>query len=84
MAALIDGKQGQLVSGYAYLVKCEEETQKLAHCETNAYRVVFFTDGDEPSEAPGKTFMYAGDAKALLEQRFDRKLWTLQMGGKLG
>jgi hypothetical protein len=66
---LIDGKQGQLVSGYAYLVKCEEEAQKLAHYETNAYSVVacwvFFTDGDEPSEAPGKTFMYAGDAKAL-------------------
>ncbi|KAN0073374.1 hypothetical protein V8E54_008594 [Elaphomyces granulatus] len=86
--ALIDGKQGQLVSGYAYLVQCEEEAQKLAYYETNAYKVascwVFFTDGDEPSEAPGKTFMYAGDAKALLEQRFDRKLWTLQMGGKLG
>lgn len=37
--ALIDGTQGQLVSGYAYLVKCEEEAQKLAHYETNAYRV---------------------------------------------
>lgn len=86
--AMIDGEQGQEVFGYAYLVQSEEEAQKLAYYETNAYRVqacwVFFTDDEEPSEAPGKTFMYAGDAQALLEQRFDRKLWTLQMGGKLG
>jgi hypothetical protein len=86
--ALIDGKQGQVVSGYAYLVQCEEEAQKLAYYETNAYRVVdcwvFFTDDKEPSKAAGQTFKYAGDAKALLEQRFDRKLWTLQIGGKLG
>ncbi|KAF7160787.1 hypothetical protein CNMCM5623_006381 [Aspergillus felis] len=86
--ALINGEPGQEVSGYAYLVQSEEEAQKLAYYETIAYRVadcwVFFTDGEGPSEAPGKTFMYAGDAQALLEQRFDRRLWTLQMGGKLG
>ena len=30
------------------------------------------------------TFPYAGDANALLEQRFDRKLWLRQMGWEVG
>lgn len=30
----------------------------------------------------GNVFMYAGEAQALLEQQFDRKLWILQMGGE--
>lgn len=41
-------------------------------------------DGKSPAELSGKTFMHAGDQKALLEQRFNRKLWGLLMGGKLG
>ncbi|KAH8434846.1 gamma-glutamylcyclotransferase family protein [Aspergillus melleus] len=85
--ALIDGEQGQVVSGSAYLVKSQDEADKLAYYETNAYRVAYcyidFTDGNEPTGAMGRVFMYAGDAKALLEQRFDRKLWELQMGMKL-
>lgn len=40
-------------------------------------------DGKSPAELSGKTFMHAGDQKALLEQRFDRKLSGLLMGGKL-
>jgi hypothetical protein len=28
----------------------------------------------------GRTFIYAGDAAALKEKRFDRKLWARQMG----
>lgn len=87
--ALINGEPGQIISGITYLVQSEEQAQKLAYYETKAYKVsacwIFFTDGDSPAEeAPGKTFMYAGDEKALLEQRFDRKLWALQMGDKLG
>lgn len=86
--ALINGRQGQVVTGYAYLVQSEEEAQKLSYYETTAYTVtdcwIYFTDEEEPKEAGGKVFMYAGDAQALLEQRFDRKLWKLQMGGKLG
>ncbi|WEW58585.1 hypothetical protein PRK78_004053 [Emydomyces testavorans] len=86
--ALIDGDTGQVVSGYAYLVQSEEQAQKLAYYETNAYEVdscwIFFTDGEVPAEISGRTFMYAGDPKALLEQRFDRKLWARQMAGKLG
>lgn len=85
--ALIDDKQDQIVSGYAYLVQSEEEAQKLAYYETNAYKVaplrITFTDDGSPARVRGKGFMYAGDAKALLEQRFDRKLWALQMGNKL-
>ncbi|GLA01289.1 hypothetical protein AnigIFM60653_011538 [Aspergillus niger] len=86
--ALINGEQGQVVTGSSYLVKAEEEAQKLGHYETNAYEVtdcwIFFKDGEEPNKVVGKVFVYAGDAQALLEQRFDRKLWRKQMGGNLG
>ncbi|RAL02571.1 gamma-glutamylcyclotransferase family protein [Aspergillus ibericus CBS 121593] len=86
--ALINGKQGQTVMGAAYLVKSEEEAQKLSYYETNAYEVadcwIYFKDEKEPKETGGKVFMYAGDAQALLEQRFDRKLWSRQMERKLG
>ncbi|KAJ5611751.1 hypothetical protein N7528_008856 [Penicillium herquei] len=85
--ALIDGESGQEVPGYAYIVKSEEEAEKLAYYETNAYEeadcLIFFDDEEEPVEISGKTFKYAGDAQALLEQRFDRKLWTRQMAGRL-
>lgn len=82
------------MDGYAYLVRGEEEAGKLAYYETSAYRVVDclmrFVDGDGEEGGrmgevvSGKTFMYAGDATALLEQRFDRTLWALQIGRKLG
>ena len=85
--ALVDGKQGQVVSGSAYLVQSEEQAQKLAHYETRAYKVfpcwIFFQDDKSSDMASGTTFLYAGDQKALLEQRFDRKLGALPMGGKL-
>lgn len=75
--ALINGKQGDVVTGFAYLVRSEEEAQKLSYYETNAYEVadcwVYFQDEKEPKETGCKVFMYAGDAQALLEQRFDRK-----------
>lgn len=77
-----------MVTGYAYLVRSEEEAQKLSYYETTAYTVadcwIYFKDEEEPKDVGGKVFMYTGDVQALLEQRFDRKLWTLQMGGKLG
>lgn len=85
--ALIEGEQDQVVSGYAYQVQNEAHAQKLAYYETSTYKVhdyqIRFTDDNQPSEVDGKTFMYAGDKQALLEQRFDRKLWETQMGGKL-
>lgn len=90
--ALIDGEQGQIISGYAYQVQSEGKAQKLMYYETNAYKAapvwIYFRDGDDDDDTttkvPGKGFIYAGDPKALLEQRFDRKLWALQMGDKLG
>ena len=86
--ALINSKQGDVVTGSAYLVRSEEEAQKLSYYETNAYEVadcwVYFKDEKEPKETGGRVFIYAGDAQALLEQRFDRKLWSRQMEGKLG
>lgn len=85
--ALINGETGQVVEGQVYLVQTEEQAKKLAYYETNAYKVsacrVFFTDNGSPAAVSGRTFMYAGDEKALLEQRFDRKLWALRIGGKL-
>ena len=86
--ALIESEAGQPVPGSAYLVRSEAEAQKLAHYETKAYMpvpcMIGFTDGGEPGEVSGMTFVYAGDAAALLEGRFDRKLWAREMGGKLG
>lgn len=85
--ALIDGEQDQEVPGYAYFVQSEEEAQKFAYYETNTYEeahgLIYFVVNKEPAEAPGKTFVYAGNANALLEQRFDCKLWMHHMAGKL-
>ena len=79
--ALVYDEQGQVVSGSAYLVRSEEQAQKLAYYETKAYKVfpcwILFTDDKSPAATSGKTFMYAGDQKALLEKRFDCKLWAL-------
>jgi hypothetical protein len=34
--------------------------------------LIDFVENEKPAEAQGKTFMYAGEANALLEERFDR------------
>ncbi|KAI9727605.1 MAG: hypothetical protein M1834_008045 [Cirrosporium novae-zelandiae] len=85
--ALIDGPPGNLVQGFAFQVQTEEDEEKLAYYETKAYEcmpcVIAFTDGAEPTKVDGNTFMYAGDAVALQEGRFDRKLWERQMGQSL-
>ncbi|KAI0006947.1 hypothetical protein F4779DRAFT_620117 [Xylariaceae sp. FL0662B] len=85
--ALIDGDTGTEVSGYAYEVQTPEHENKLAYYETNAYKLhpcqIDFSDEKEPRELYGKTFMYAGDAEALKNGRFDRRLWESQMGFRL-
>lgn len=85
--ALIDGKPGEEVTGYAYLVRSIDDELKLARYETNAYEPVQcrirFTDGQSPAQEHGMTFKYAGDDEALKAGRFDRKLWELQMGTRL-
>jgi Gamma-glutamyl cyclotransferase, AIG2-like len=85
--ALVDGPQGAIVEGSAYKVRSAEDEYNLAHYETSAYRVapccITIIDGGHPAEVSGNTFKYAGDAQALREGRFDRKLWELQMGQRL-
>lgn len=85
--ALVNGKPGQEVTGYAYVVQSVEDELKLARYETNAYEAtscrIRFTDGREPAQEYGMTFKYAGDDEALKAGRFDRKLWELQMGTRL-
>lgn len=80
------GGGGGVVAGYAYLVQSEEAARKLEHYETKAYRVtasrIWMTDNSEPVEVLGRTFKYAGDSEALLQGRFDRKLWARQMTEK--
>ncbi|KAK2809007.1 hypothetical protein FQN50_004281 [Emmonsiellopsis sp. PD_5] len=87
--ALIDGEQGEEVRGMAYLVKDEGQAGKLEAYETSAYRVVPVwirwvkgegtDEGDGEEGVSGKSFMYAGDARALVEGRWDRVLWERQM-----
>ncbi|KAI0888577.1 uncharacterized protein GGS22DRAFT_184156 [Annulohypoxylon maeteangense] len=85
--ALIDGETGEEVAGTAYEVRSSEHAYKLAYYETNAYEVmpclIDYTDGQEPIQSSGSTFKYAGDAAALKEGRFDKKLWEFRMGSKL-
>ncbi|KAI1141979.1 hypothetical protein F5Y05DRAFT_422248 [Hypoxylon sp. FL0543] len=85
--ALIDGEPGEEVTGMAYEVSSLEHEYKLAYYEANAYELVpcliDYTDGKQPSQVIGSTFKYPGDAAALKEGRFDRKLWEFRMGSRL-
>ncbi|KAI1202267.1 hypothetical protein F5X97DRAFT_287120 [Nemania serpens] len=85
--ALVDGEPGTEVSGFAYEVQTVDHEFKLARYETHAYRLhpcrIQFTDGRDPRELSGNTFMYAGDAAALRAGTFDRVLWEIQMGERL-
>ncbi|KAI9899428.1 hypothetical protein N3K66_005889 [Trichothecium roseum] len=82
--ALIDNINGNEVTGHAYLVQTREQEAQLALYETDAYKehycIIKFTDEKDPVEVYGNTFMYAADAEALKEGRFDRKLWQIRMG----
>lgn len=88
--ALVDGPIGAVVEGVAYEVESEEDVEKLAYYETNAYRAAPCvispespSSEEEPQRLYGKTFVYAGDAQALKEKKWDRKLWMMNMGSKL-
>lgn len=82
--ALINGKTGQTVDGFAFPVETPEDEAKLARYETKAYQdqacKMHFSDGEEPLTLYGRTFMYAGNAQALKEGKFDRKLWQRTSG----
>ena len=87
--ALVIGSQGDLVEGVAYEVQSEEEEGKLKFYETSAYEVapcnIYLRaeeEGIEPVRVRGETFKYAGDAQALREGRWDRKLWLKNIQSK--
>lgn len=84
--ALVIGPQRSIIEGVAYEVQSEEDEEKLTFYETRAYEVapcnIYLRDegaGDEPERICGNTFRYAGDAQALREGRWDRKLWLKNM-----
>lgn len=84
--ALVIGPQGDIIEGIAYEVQSEEDEEKLAFYETSAYEVapcnIYLCAeeaGVEPEKICGNTFKYAGDAQALKEGRWDRKLWLKNM-----
>ncbi|KAI1332700.1 hypothetical protein F5Y16DRAFT_356266 [Xylariaceae sp. FL0255] len=85
--ALVRSTPESELLGFAYEVQTAEHASKLARYETNAYKLeecqIVFTDENEPREAVGNTFMYAGDAEALRTGRFDRVLWELGMNMQL-
>ncbi|KAL9067405.1 MAG: hypothetical protein Q9161_006914 [Pseudevernia consocians] len=84
--ALVTSPQGNIIEGTAYEVQSEEDEEKLTFYETSAYEVASCiiylpTEREElqPEEVRGKTFRYAGDAQALREGRWDRKLFLKNM-----
>lgn len=88
--ALVDGNTGSVVEGAVYEVQSEEDEARLAHYETNAYRLAPCyinlapaQEGVDPEQVSGKTFKYAGDPEALREKRWDRTLWVRNMGSEL-
>jgi gamma-glutamylcyclotransferase (GGCT)/AIG2-like uncharacterized protein YtfP len=87
--ALVPSSPSSVVAGFAYKVQSREGEVALAKYETNAYEAVPCliqlapTDGQTAIEVTGKTFVYAGDPRALERGTFDRKLWERQMGVSL-
>ncbi|KAI9673554.1 MAG: hypothetical protein M1829_004061 [Trizodia sp. TS-e1964] len=78
-AALFQAAPSEKVLGFVYEMGTPEEVESLAVHLTNAYEIIpcriTLKDTLQPQVVMGKTFVYAGDAKALQEERFDRKLW---------
>lgn len=81
--ALVKGSEDAVVEGVAYEVQTEEDVRKLTRYETNAYELVPCTiylhselSPKESHQISGLTFVYAGDPRALKEQRWDKMLWT--------
>ena len=86
--ALVIGPQGNIIEGMTYDVESEEDEEKLAFYETSAYDVASCIiylpaaereEQNDAEEVRGKTFRYAGDARALREGRWDRKLFLKNM-----
>lgn len=68
--ALLPGANEDMVSGYAHLVHCEEDAERLARYETSAYKMdeccILFGDGSTGlNQVLGRVFVYAGDLAHL-------------------
>ncbi|KAH6839567.1 hypothetical protein B0I37DRAFT_237109 [Chaetomium sp. MPI-CAGE-AT-0009] len=89
--ALIDGEPGAVVTGCAYMVQSVDEELRLAHYETNAYKLapceISFTDDADKEEdgepVIGHTFKYAGSEQSSTQGGFDPTLWEMYMGTRL-
>ncbi|KAK2873580.1 hypothetical protein FQN49_002267 [Arthroderma sp. PD_2] len=82
--ALLDGPPCAIVEGAVYDVESVEDGEKLAAYETGNYRprlvYIEYIDGKEPSEQPGFSFLFVGNARDLTEGSFDLGVWLRRMG----
>ncbi|KAL3477185.1 hypothetical protein BJX99DRAFT_127592 [Aspergillus californicus] len=80
--ALVDAPN-EVVHGYVYDVETREHAERLAAYETSNYRVdpccITYTDGKEPVECYGNTFMFDGNVQDLSEGSFDLGVWLRRM-----
>lgn len=82
--ALVNGPTGAVVEGMVCEIETEKHAKRLAQYETSAYDRapcrIRFTDGKEPEEVSGTTFVYAGNPMDVSEGRFDLGVWLRRMG----
>jgi hypothetical protein len=82
--ALLDGPPGAVVVGIVYNVEHENQAERLAEYETQAYRptpcLIRFTDGEEPEQVTGTAFKYVGNPADISEGDFDLGVWLKRMG----
>ncbi|KAF9741609.1 hypothetical protein PMIN01_01148 [Paraphaeosphaeria minitans] len=67
--ALVDGEEGDIVRGWAYLVESREHEDRLRFYETNKYEVVRCEIWIEGSRISGLAFRFCG------KRGLDVKLW---------
>jgi hypothetical protein len=81
---LLDGPPGAVVVGMVYDVEHENQAERLAEYETQAYRptpcLIRFTDGEEPEQVTGTTFKYVDNPADISEGDFDLGVWLKRMG----
>ncbi|KAJ5548267.1 hypothetical protein N7513_005501 [Penicillium frequentans] len=81
--ALVEAPDSTVV-GTVYNVETIEHGVKLAIYETNNYRAspcrIHYTDGKEPTDGFGYTFISQGNKEDLSEGVFDLRIWLKRMG----
>lgn len=73
-----------VVEGAVYTVDTIEHGVEFAIYETNNYLAgpcrIHYTDGKEPTDDFGYTFIFQGNQKDLSEGVFDLRVWLTRMG----